>query len=345
MKNNLNEEISRIKKLLNINENTLILEANPILNLIRKLAPSLEGKFISSVETKLGGKKIAAASEAEIKAAFKSAELAAIRKEIGDAIYTSNKSTIDAIYGKYNMSAAGESAKAYSELSALNSGEFAGIAKELGRSYRAAKGSTGAGAGTGSGTGNVTNTAGKYTGNLMDKLGKRFGGRIDDVNLQKLKDPNSKLRLDLENELIAAVGKEKSGLVNSAINKAVARVAKITEGLTEQEAYNKVFETALTKMGIKSTTNELIQKHFGWLFKFPWYGKAIIYSLILNEVVNPLLGTKYSLWETIKYVAASVVGGAVGSNQLDGALERLKKSSETPENNSPQGSSKDVTTY
>ena len=153
MKNNLNEEISRIKKLLNINENTLILEANPILNLIRKLAPSLEGKFISSVEAKLGGKKIAAASEAEIKAAFKSAELAAIRKEIGDAIYTAEKSAIDAIFAKYNMSAAGESARAYSELSALNAGEFAGITKELGRSYRAAKGSTGAGAGAGAGAG------------------------------------------------------------------------------------------------------------------------------------------------------------------------------------------------
>jgi hypothetical protein len=153
MKNNLNEEISRIKKLLNINENTLILEANPILTLIRKLAPSLEGKFISSVEAKLGGKKIAAASENEIKAAFKSAELAAIRKEIGDAIYTAEKSAIDAIFAKYNMSAAGESARAYSELSALNAGEFAGITKELGRSYRAAKGSTGAGAGTGTGAG------------------------------------------------------------------------------------------------------------------------------------------------------------------------------------------------
>ena len=45
MKNNLNEEISRIKKLLNINENTLILEANPILGIIRKLAPSLEGSL------------------------------------------------------------------------------------------------------------------------------------------------------------------------------------------------------------------------------------------------------------------------------------------------------------
>jgi hypothetical protein len=166
MKNNLNEEISRIKKLLNINENTLILEANPILNLIRKLAPSLEGKFISSVEAKLGGKKIAAASEAEIKAAFKSAELAAIRNEIGDAIYTAEKSAIDAIFAKYNMSAAGESARAYSELSALNAGEFAGITKELGRSYRAAKGSTGAGAGAGAGGKQAVTFGGKGLANL-----------------------------------------------------------------------------------------------------------------------------------------------------------------------------------
>ena len=150
MKNNLNEEISRIKKLLNINENTLILEANPILGIIRKLAPSLEGKFISSIEAKLGGKKIAAASDVEIKNAFKSVELAAVRTEIANTIYIAEKQAIDAIFAKYNMTAAGEATKAYSELSALNAGEFAAISKDLGRAYRAAKGSTGAGAGAGS---------------------------------------------------------------------------------------------------------------------------------------------------------------------------------------------------
>ena len=144
MKKNLNEEISRIKTLLNIKENNLILEANPILSIIRRLAPSIEGRFISGVETKLG-KNIAAASEAEIKTAFKSAELAVLRKEIGDAIYVAEKSSIDAIFKKYNMSSASESARAYSELSALNQGEFASISKELGRSYRAAKGSTSTG--------------------------------------------------------------------------------------------------------------------------------------------------------------------------------------------------------
>lgn len=150
MKNNLNEEISRIKKLLNINENTLILEANPILALVKKLVPSLEGKFVTSIETKLG-KKMANASEAEIKTAFKSAEMAVIRREIADAIYAAEKNTIDAIFDKYNMSAAGESASAYSELSALRNGEFAGITKDLGKSYRAGKGSTGTGAGAGAG--------------------------------------------------------------------------------------------------------------------------------------------------------------------------------------------------
>ena len=174
MKNNLNEEISRIKKLLNINENTLILEANPILSIIQKLAPSLERKFITSIEAKLGGKKIAAASDDEIQKAFKSVELALVRKEIVETIYVAEKQAIDAIFAKYNMSAAGEATKAYSELSALKAGEFAAISKDLGRAYRAAKGSSGAGAGAGSKQA-VTFGGGKGLASLPSKAS------VDDV--------------------------------------------------------------------------------------------------------------------------------------------------------------------
>jgi hypothetical protein len=332
----LEEEIEKIKKLSGINEaapgptqwitkliaqiaNTplsddVIREFEPLIN-SGKIAINKNAKKITSIDW-------ANIADDEVELLFRSPELANVFKQIIKDNSIATDATAVALY----------------------SPRF----KKIINGYKKGKGNpirSGSSSAPGSGTGNVTNTAGKYSGNLMDKLGKLFGGRIDDVTLQKLQDPNSKLRLDLENELLAVVGKEKSGLVKSAIDKAVARVAKITEGLTEQEAYNKVFETALTKLGIQKTTSELTQKYFGWLFKLPWYGQAIIYSLVLNEIVNPLLGTNYSLWGIIKYVFGSVKGGAVGSNQLDGALERLKKSSETPENNSSQDSGKDVTTY
>ena len=72
------------------------------------------------------------------------------------------------------MTAAGEATKAYSELSALNAGEFAAISKDLGRAYRAAKGSSGAGAGAGSKQA-VTFGGGKGLASLPSKAS------VDDV--------------------------------------------------------------------------------------------------------------------------------------------------------------------
>lgn len=329
----LEEEIAKIKKLSGINE----VAPGPsqwITKLIAQIANTpLSDNVISEFEPLVTNGRIAInkttkkvtsidwtnMTDDEVNLLFRSPELAKVFKQIIKDNSIATDATAMALY----------------------SPRF----KKIINGYKKGKGNpihSGSSSAPGSTTSNVTNTAGMYSGNLMDKLGKLFGGRIDDVTLQKLKDPNSKLRLDLENELTAVVGKEKSGLVKSTIDKAVARVAKITEGLTEKEAYNKVFETALTKLGIQRTNSELIQKYFGWLLKLPWYGKAMIYSLFLNEIVNPILGTNYSLWGIIKYVFGSVKGGAVGSNQFDGALERLRKSSEEPANNTTPG---DVTTY
>lgn len=159
MKQNLNEEINRIKTLLYINESNVILEANPLLNIISKLTPALEGKLITGLETKLA-KKLANATDAEITTALKSAEMAVIRKEVAEAIYLAEKGTIDSILSKYNMSVAGEAAAAYTELSAK--GYNRAILKDINKAYKAGKTSGGAGAGganAGSGSNPLTQPA------------------------------------------------------------------------------------------------------------------------------------------------------------------------------------------
>lgn len=250
MKNNLNEEISRIKKLLNINENTLILEANPILTLVKKLVPSLEGKFITSLEAKLG-KKMANASEAEIKTAFKSAEMAVIRREIADAIYAAEKNTIDAIFDKYNMSAAGESARAYSELSALRNGELAAITKDLGRSYRAAKGSTGAGAGAGAGTGNKPLTQ-PAPGPNTPSTG---------LNLN----PNASIRQAMDASIAETAKKDANALAYYAqietfgFSDAVERAMKYQYSKIGNKPASELIQEA------RALSKQLDRKNFGWL--------------------------------------------------------------------------------
>jgi len=123
MKQNLNEQIARIKQLLAINESFDVTETETILNeqffakLLQKMGPAFETKFITSIEGKLG-KKIATATDAEIGAALKSVDLAVLRKEIAAAVYTTEKSMIDGVFSKYDMSIAGEASAAYSELQA-----------------------------------------------------------------------------------------------------------------------------------------------------------------------------------------------------------------------------------
>jgi hypothetical protein len=121
MKQNLNEQIARIKQLLAINESFNVIETKTLLNegfwdqLIKKMGTAFETKFITSIEGKLG-KKIATATDAEIGTALKSAELAVLRKEIAAAVYTAEKTMIDGVFSKYNMSVASEASAAYAEL-------------------------------------------------------------------------------------------------------------------------------------------------------------------------------------------------------------------------------------
>ena len=331
----LEEEIVKIKRLSGINE-AAIGSTQWIAKLIAKItATPLSDDVISAFEPLITNGRIAInkntktitsidwakIADDEVELLFRSPEIANVFKQIIKDNNIATDATAVALYSP--------------RFKKIVDGYKKGKGKPIVSNSSSTPGSTS----------NVPNTGGKYSGDILGKFSKFFSTRIDDITLQKLADPNSLIRLDLENELMSVVGKDKADLVKTSINKAVSRVAKITENLSQQQAYDKVFETALTRIGLKKTSFELRQKYFGWLFKLPWYGQAIIYSMILNEVINPLLGTNYSLWGTIKYVFGSVKGGAVGGNQLDGALERLRKSSETPENNSPQGGGKDVTTY
>ncbi len=121
MKQNLNEQISRIKELLSLNESSIVDETSAIeLNeqwaqFVKTFVPALERKIIAGLEGKLG-KKIAQATDAEIATALKSTELAVLRKEIAAAVYASEKTMIDDVFSKYNMSIPGDASKAYAEL-------------------------------------------------------------------------------------------------------------------------------------------------------------------------------------------------------------------------------------
>jgi len=147
MKQTLNEEINRIKMLLNIKESNIILEANPILGIVRRLGSAIESRFITGIEAKMG-KTLANASDTEITTALKSAEMAVIRKEIADAIYIADKNIIDSVLSKYNMTIPGDAAAAYTELSAQ--GYNRAILKDINKAYKAGRTSSGTGTGAGS---------------------------------------------------------------------------------------------------------------------------------------------------------------------------------------------------
>jgi len=128
-KQNLNEQINRIKQLLNINESSVIEEAgNPIMDVIRKLVPGLEAKITTALEKELG-KVLTASTDKEIEIALKSATMAAVRKELAVAIYAAEKNMIDDVFKKYNMSIATDASKAYVELQ--NNGLNRGILKDV----------------------------------------------------------------------------------------------------------------------------------------------------------------------------------------------------------------------
>lgn len=62
------------------------------------------------------GKKISEASDDEIEAAFKSPEMALVRKEIAKEIYSEKKEMIDGVFAKYDMRVLEDAVKAYNEL-------------------------------------------------------------------------------------------------------------------------------------------------------------------------------------------------------------------------------------
>jgi hypothetical protein len=134
-KQNLNEQINRIKQLLNINESSVIEEAgNPIMDVIRKLVPGLEAKITTALEKELG-KVLTASTDKEIEIALKSATMAAVRKELAAAIYAAEKNMIDDVFKKYNMSIPADASKAYVELQ--NNGLNRGILRDVAGEWRA----------------------------------------------------------------------------------------------------------------------------------------------------------------------------------------------------------------
>lgn len=164
MKQNLNEQIARIKQLLTLTESPTVEESGIIEEqlaaFIKKLLPTLENKFISAIEAKLS-KKIATATDAEITNAFKSAELATIRKEIAAAVYAAEKNMIDDVYSKYNMSVPGDASKAYSELQ--RKGLNKSILRDVTSEWKAGKSSTSKPNPTATVMGGLDNLASKVT--------------------------------------------------------------------------------------------------------------------------------------------------------------------------------------
>ena len=94
----------------------------------------------------------------------------------------------------------------------------------------------------------------------------------------------------------------------------------------------------------------MFKKYFGWYFKMPWWAQGIGYAVFLSEVLNPLLGTNYTILGVIKWIFGTTKQGVIGDintkENWEGSIERLKKSvgsENAPQSNDNGG--KDVTTY
>ena len=340
MKNNLllEEEIEKIKRLSGLNEaaggpNQAIarliatIQSTPLSDdVIREFEVLANGGKISINKS---SKKITSIiwkdlSDDEVKLLFKSQEISDIFKKILNDNNIATDPTAIALYSP-NL-------------------------KKIIKGYEDAKNLPKIGGGSPNPGSTSNNFVGRYTGNIVDTFNNLFGGRIDDVTLRKILDKKSQLRLDLENQLKLKVGPSKSHLVAGAIDKAAKRVSELTDGLTEQTAYNKVFETAFTQIGIKRTNSEVFKKYFGWYFKMPWWAQGIGYAVFLSEVLNPLLGTNYTILGVIKWIFGTTKQGVIGDvntkENWEGSIERLKKSvgsENAPQSNDNGG--KDVTTY
>jgi hypothetical protein len=292
MKQNLNEEINRIKTLLYINESNVILEANPFLTMVSRLGPALEARFITHIETKLT-KKIADATDAEITTALKSAEMATIRKEIADAIYLADKTTIDAILSRYNMSVPGEAAKAYNELSAQ--GYNRAILKDINKTYKENRASAGTGAGTSAG-------ANSNTGSQIFNMG---GG----LNINNLPDP-----IGMDVDAITA------RLKNMFPKASTKQISKMVENLkvmkiTDSSLFEKAFTEAVT--GFKPIYDEILRtpsnrvkviaqynKMSNWQKRIFWIVITPIGYEALKSIGVPVDKTLSFVWEGWKRITS-----------------------------------------
>ena len=291
MKQNLNEEIARIKKLLTLTESS-VTEENEILEeqivqFIKNLVPGLERKFVTSIEAKLG-KKIATATDSEIGAALKSAEMAALRKEIAATIYASEKAMIDGVFAKYNMSVAGEASAAYRELQA--NGLNRAILKDVVGEYKAAAGKLGSASSAASSATTKQNTVLKPSTSTTASKAK-----VGEVP------PNA-------DEIINATAKSSA--------EAAAYMAQV-EALGFDPKTTKLLQLEYSKAGVankgiaeiledgNALARQLNEKQYGWLKR--------IWASIAKDPATSIAkagkaGYKAILWYSILVLAAAGAG-------------------------------------
>lgn len=179
-KQNLTEEINRIKEILNFDSPSII-EEQLWKTLIKKVAPNLQRQFFTDLEQNLG-KKLTAASESEITAAIRSAEMGAMRKRVAKEIYTAEKQTIDDILKKYDLTNRTQSTAAYTELSA--NGVHPGLRRDVVALSKAENKTAGSStAATSSKTANtVTTSVEKSFINIEQHIEKYFPKLFKDQN-------------------------------------------------------------------------------------------------------------------------------------------------------------------
>lgn len=284
---NLNEEIYRIRKLLLVNESSVIEESNPIGNIVKKFAPSLEKKFIADIEAKLG-KSIAQATDVEIETILKSSSMSALRKDIAKAVYASEKQMIDNVFSKYDMNNIKSAGQAYKELQ--QNGLNSSILRDIKFEWSASKSS---GASVGS-----TGAKNAFSGikNLFQNI---LGSSKNNVNnfITFLEDPKTKI--NIQNEISTNINdpilvKKYLGQVDNAIN----QVKKISTIASEEEAVEMVIKQIQVSSSVSGAELMAIKKQLGDLIKSPTTRKVVFNILKWGlgvEIVNQVLKTDYTL--------------------------------------------------
>ena len=309
-KENLNEQINRIKQLLNINESSVIEEAkNPIMDVIRKLVPGLERKVTKALEAELG-KKIAASTDQEIEVALKSATMAATRKELAAAIYVAEKNMIDNVFGKYNMTVASEASKAYSELQ--SNGLNKGILKDIVGEWKA-----GGKAGGKAGSTSVTPTPPSPKPNNPTNTFKIPDIEIEIPDFWKMDDKAT--RSALKNVFPKAASSDLEKIVSNLRNMKLTNQADFDTALKNAVAgFGPEYKNILTK---ESTWSKVSSRYAG----LPKWGKIIFwvsvspvgYNLLkkLGIPVDKYLGSVIEGWKGMfKDQVSSVTGDTTNNN-------------------------------